>query len=378
MVQSKKMAKPDFDPPYTGDILTLRRAVELPPTDHYTWETIHAQKGPALDPVNEVDLLRQRSGVQAVSIDLGGTNFTKVGWTVNKEGVLEPDEKTVEIYKSSGGHGYLTRLERIANEAVQDGIPVGISFAGPAIGTRPQDAPNMKALYEALVSEYGGDFLRLFPTLRAFGNDAASGLRASLVHLARETGVNQRVEYIIVGTGLGIAGFTDNVPDGKEGESYIVASETGHVSVPKALNNYGEKGQCGMFGNTDTCIEMVGAGKGIEHQWMKHRGEYLSGREIAKRMAGGDALAAALYDQAAQNVAFGAKVAGQIMGIWEVNNPSTIVYHGGVVCEVPGFRKRVDDLLEKNVGRRINSFTTKESVPYACAQGAAIGAVLRS
>jgi predicted NBD/HSP70 family sugar kinase len=370
------MVLTDGESSYKKGILTSRPipALKQEQIEQFTWQTIHARIVREINPYTTLRHLEKlEKGTKVWSIDLGGTHLFAMPWYIENNQLL-PDEQSILTFTSSKGLGYLASLEQIAKEASSKHIPVGISFAGPIKGTIPEDAPNMKVFLNELKEQYGGDFAKLFPRSLSFQNDATAGLIASAVFVSRKRSDIRYIDYLINGTGIGGAGLTDVIKGVKEDKQYIVATEIGHVKVDQEYNPYEQKGECGMFGSTYTCLELVGGGESIIRQWNNHTGKIVEGKKIAEYLFTKDPLAEGLYDAAAIVTALGTLGLGYALGMYQSKGDTVPVFHGGQF-NVPDFRSRVDQIVEKNLGYEPHSISTSESIPYACAQGAALEAI---
>ena len=73
-----------------------------------------------------VRILEQKDRA-VMSLDVNGDKLVSTIFRVH-DGVLQ--SKTVDVFQSNQGKGYLKRLEEIAKYAATKKMPVGVSFAG--------------------------------------------------------------------------------------------------------------------------------------------------------------------------------------------------------------------------------------------------------
>lgn len=340
----------------------------------FTWNSIHARAITSFNPKKIISHLNTlENGRKVWGIDLGGTNLLAVPWYV-ENGQLFPDERSIISLKSVSGQGYLSKLESIAQDAAEYNVPVGISFAGPVKEDKPEDAPNMKEFLAELGEKYEGRFSLLFPTLASCQNDAVAGLVASSIFVGREYPQVQYINYLINGTGIGGAGLTQIVQGDNKNNQYVVATEIGHVKVPDALNRFNVRQECGMFGASHTCLELVGGGKGIISTWKRKKREYLPGNQIAECLQQGDSFAGELYKCAADVTSLACLGLGNSLGMFHKKGDTIIIFHGGQFL-VPGFKDHVENTITKNLSYKPQFLFTSEVVAYGCSQGAAITAL---
>jgi predicted NBD/HSP70 family sugar kinase len=303
------------------------------------------------------------SGRSAIAIDIGGDKLIAAYYHVCN-GRLERMSEDV-VWRDEGGARYVDILERLAGEAHQHRLPVGISFAGPTDGTKLVAAPNLPALLQYLYDRYGGDFANLFPSVTVT-NDAEAGIMAASVEAIKQHPTTRHVIYIINGSGLGGAVLTGNK---------IYACEPGHVEIHPQLNRFNQGKPCGMLGARHVCIEVVAASKaGIEDLWFHLCSEQRSGREIATRYLSGDRLALVLYDNSARVTAHAIK---GLAHAFELDLDQTAVVGHGGIFNVPGYGERVRSILAKDSSQPGCLLFTKDFSTNACLDGAAIAAVLR-
>ena len=132
--------------------------------------------------------------------------------------------------------------------------------------------------------------------------------------------VGKRLVFgVIVGTGCGGGIAIDGkVHDGRNG----IAGEWGHTPLPWAMVEElpGPACYCGRHG----CMEVWVSGPAFEHDYARHGGRALSGKEIVAAADEGDAEAVAAIERLADRLARGLAV------VVDVLDPDVIVLGGGV------------------------------------------------
>lgn len=332
----------------------------------FSVSALHAHPTRGFDPDVVVRQLRAHEGQRVVAVDMGGDKLVAATRSVSRGTLTLLDEP--RLLRGDGGAGYLDILEELAKEARATATPVGISFAGPLVGTSVVGGPNLPVLTAALHARYAGDFANLFPHV-AVANDAEAGLMAGAVEAVRRFPGVRDVIYLINGSGIGGAVLANGT---------IWAAEPGHIEVVGPLNPFGRDEPCGVFGATYVCLENVAGGRaGIEDTWRLRTGARLGGREIAARYEAGDGLAAALYASSALVVAHAIRGQADAFGLALASERTAVVCHGGVF-RVPGYGDRVRAILERDLGDSIRLLLTEEFSDNACLDGAAVAVLARS
>ncbi len=309
-----------------------------------------------------VRLLEQKDKV-VMSIDINGDKLVSTKFRVH-DGVLQ--SKTVDMFQSTQGKGYLRRLEEIAKYTSEKKLPVGISYAGAVDGSVAISAPNLEEFYTEFRTQYHADFARLFPTLVCALNDALTGMITSAVELRKTDQGIGNIIYIINGSGIGAS-----VLDGDT----IIATEAGHVKLLDHLNLFGVTENCGVFGNEFTCIEKSAAGKaGIEKIWKKITGVEKDGLAISEEYRKGNTTAFRLYEVSSTLVTYVALGLLDAFKKREVLANTAFVFHGGVF-HVPDYGARIAQLLNYELGGNVKILFTKDFSAHASSDGAAIAAL---
>jgi predicted NBD/HSP70 family sugar kinase len=329
----------------------------------FTIESLRAKRVRHFDAHESLSGLRASDGEMIIAADIGGDKLS-ASYFVVRDGTVERAKDLLSC-QADGGAGYLAALVELSERASREGVPVGISFAGPVDGTRLVAAPNLPALLAEFKDAYGSDFGRLFPVVQV-ANDAVAGLMAGAVEAARRYPDVCDVIYLINGSGLGGAVLTG---------SAIYAAEPGHVPVADGLNPFGQRRPCGLGGASYACVEVVAASKaGVEDIWRQRTPRRLSGHEISARYQAGDRLARDLYDNSAQITAHVIRGIADAFGLASDPGRLVVVGHGGIFY-VPGYGDRIMDILGEWLGASPRFLFTREFSPNTCLEGAAVAAI---
>lgn len=309
-----------------------------------------------------VRILQQKDRA-VMSIDVNGDKLVSTVFRVH-DGVLQ--SKTVDMYQSDHGRGYLKRLEEIAAYTGDKKMPVGISFAGAVDDSKAISSPNLLEFFDEFHTQYKSDFARLFPTYVCVLNDALTGMIASAVEMKKIKPDIKNIIYIINGSGIGAS-----VLDGDT----IISTEAGHIQLLSQLNTYNVTEKCGLFGNNFVCIEKSAAGKAaLEPIWKKLTGREEDGVAISKAYQNGDERALELFNTSSFLVAHIAAGIASAFGKRDVMKDTAFVFHGGIF-HVPYYGERVEQLLSKELGGAFTVLFTKDFSAHASSDGAAIAAL---
>lgn len=330
-----------------------------------SFENIHQKEVGDFD-LNAIEArLRNSDGRMAYAVDMGGDKIVaQIFESVNGHMSATSEMMTA---RSNSGKGYLEFLEEVASQALSKNLPVGLSIAGPVEETVLHVAPNLKIFADEFESMYQSDFAKLF-SHPAVQNDAVAGLMAGAVESLTRFPTTKNVLYIISGSGFGAALLKNNK---------IYALEPGHVAIPDEINMFDISDVCGIFGNDKPCIEKIASGKaGIELTYEKVNGNRKSGQTISDLARNGDELALSLYDNSARVTSIVVNALGQIYELFENEAETSVVFHGGVY-NVPGYTKRLEQYLERDMESKLQILYTKSMGNNACLEGAAISALTR-
>jgi predicted NBD/HSP70 family sugar kinase len=339
--------------------------------DIFTEASLHVRKLGEFDP--SPDLLHDKVGQHVMAVDIGGDKVQAAEYEITSDNHLRLFSG-LRSGSRKDGKDYLSVIESIADQAHADNLPVGISFAGPVEGTRPEDGPNVSNLMDELSNIYAGDFVGAQPDkdillgdqLKVLANDAVAGLYAASVEAVRQNPQVKNVIYVIVGSGLGGAVL-------KDGQVY--AAEPGHVQVTEGLNPYKRSESCGMFDQQFTCIEGAASGKaGIEATWESVTSEHLNGHQISEKAHNGDELANSLYVNSAKVITATVEGIARTMDLPLTGDNTAVVFHGGTFA-VDIYRDRIELLLRED-GIKAPVLYTQDFSENACLDGAALAAIM--
>jgi predicted NBD/HSP70 family sugar kinase len=307
--------------------------------------------------------LLDQNGKSAMTLDVGGDKLVPTVYRMH-DGALQC--RTLHLFQSNNGEGYLRHMEEYAKYAALRHLPVSISFAGNVEDSKPTDKENLSVFFSDLQKSYKGDFARLFPTFSVIYNDAVMGLIAGAIEAKKANAKIKNVLFVINGSGIGGA-----LLQGSD-ISYV---SLGHVPVIEQLNPFLQPHRCSSRENKFVCIENVAAGKaGIEDMWKQKTGERQNGEFISAELEKGNELAVQLYDNSA--LALAHSVVGTLRAhdlISQELEQTAIVLHGGVFY-VPGYGARVKQIVEAHLGAAPQIIFTKDFTAHACSDGAAIAA----
>lgn len=305
-------------------------------------------------------------GAKVFGVDLGGDKIAGQVFTASK-GSIEPFGELM-INKSTHGRGYLQFLENVADQALKMNISVGLSVAGPLDGTVLNAGPNMQEFADEFNPVYQSDFAKLFKD-PSVDNDAVAGLKAGSIEALKSFPGIENVLYIICGSGFGAALLSNGT---------IKALEPGHIPIPDDLNIHNASGECGIFGNKGPCIEMGASGKaGIETLYKKIKGVDADGHTISKHAQEGDETAISLYDNSSRIIALVVRGIGETFNLFDYSQKTVVVFHGGVF-DVPGYQRRLEQYLAREVLVPLQLFYTKNMQSNACLEGAAIASLSKA
>jgi predicted NBD/HSP70 family sugar kinase len=332
----------------------------------FTPDTIHEVLVSTFNPEEAITSIITHEGQAIMGIDVGGDTIDCITFSIHNH-VLIPDIKSIQTIQGENGKGYLSFLEKIARESAEHPLPIGLAFGGGqtnADGTIAF-APNVQIFAEELTKKYGS-FYSLLPTLTAMPpDDTVSGLMAGAVEAKKRFPDKKNCVFVINGSGFAIGILKEN---------HIILTEIGHTPIIQKLNP-GQTRACEVFG-PHVCLERVAASKvGIEDLWFKKTTHRLDGKSIARKYIEGNTMATALYDNSATITAHAILGIAKLYDLLQKENDTVIIYHGGTF-NVPGYRDRVKQILEKNLRLHPPMILTNDFSKNACAQGTAIAAIM--
>lgn len=334
----------------------------------FNMDTMHVHEVMRFDPEEALQILQSNEGEQVIGADFGGDKGVSQLFDIKDSGVVT-NSQFREYKQGTGGEGYADVLRSTESYALNNNLPIGISWGTPVKGTKPMYHPKVDIFLTELESNYDGDFAKLAPHLTSVINDGPAGLISGAVEVFKKFGA-KNVIFPINGGGLGMAVLKDGV---------LYATEAGHVEADPDLNPYNRTGECGVFEQKHVCLEMLGANKaGIEVIWEKLTGTPTSAREIEKLYLEGNDQAGNLYDSSALVVAHMIAGTAKAFGLDLFSPDVAIVGHGGGF-KFPYYGERIMQILndDKNVAVQLimtKDFGDKES--NACLDGAAINAIV--
>ncbi|HSW97811.1 MAG TPA: ROK family protein [Candidatus Saccharimonadales bacterium] len=331
----------------------------------FTPENIHEVLIGKFNPEETIAAIIANEGQSIMGIDVGGDKIDCITFSI-KNHDLVPDIKSMQTMQSESGKGYVAFLEKIAKEASEHPLPIGLAFGGGqtnADGTIAF-APNVSVFAEELTKKYN-DFYNLLPTLTAIPpDDTVSGLMAGAVEAKKRFPEKKNIMFVINGSGLAI---------GILKEEHIILTEIGHTPIIRKLN-LGQTRPCEVFGS-HVCLERVAASKvGIEDLWFKKTTHALDGKSISRKYIEGNTIATTLYNNSANITAHAMLGIAKLYNLLQKENDTVIIYHGGTF-QVPGYQERIKQILEKNIPIHPQTLLTSEFSQNACAQGAALAAL---
>lgn len=332
--------------------------------EEFSYEKIHAKLVGNLDLNNALSKIQENDGKMVYAVDMGGNKIAGQIFQASDGGIEERGELMID--RSGQGEGYVEFLEKAADIALKNSLPVGLSVAGVLNGTHIDEVPNMSVFKEEFETLYKSDFAKLFhdPTVN---NDAVAGLIAGWMGSMQRGNGAGNILFIICGSGVGGALLKKNE---------VFAMEPGHVFLADDLNEFEIHERCKFFNRETPCIEKVASGKvGIEQLYKKLTGKSETGQNIAILSEKDDAAALKLYDHSARMIGIAVKGIFNSFSLNGEIDTTAIVFHGGVF-DVPGYPERVEQYLGRELGTIPNILYTKDIYPNACLVGAAISALI--
>lgn len=333
---------------------------------NFTFSSIKARRQFEFDPSVTHQLLTHHRGEKVLGIDLGGNKAVTYLFEVRDNELVLSDNFS-DYTEGEDGEGFLASFEKVADFANKNHLPVGISYGAPVVDTKPDRKwPKFKKLIDELADKYDGNFANLFTGHIKVLNDATAGLISGSVECSTAY-KSKDILYVINGSGMNAAALKDG---------QIIATEAGHVATADKLNLYAQKEPCGVNGATYTCVQSLGANKyGIESIWQQKTGDKLSAKQIEDKYKAGDPFAREIYDYSAWVVAH------MIIGVATVTKinlalpTSAVVAHGGAF-RFPNYKERIQQIADKYYDSEIKMVKTEDYTKNACAEGAAIAALI--
>ena len=131
-------------------------------------------------------------------MDIGGDKIRSARYTVHNGELSIGDE---QVMQSRGGAGYLDFLERLARDAEQEDLQVGISSATKLDGSVIARTVNLPILRDEMRHRYGGDYARIFP-----GRSFVQRHRRRYLRAAKGWRRGELVEHAVIICASGMGG----------------------------------------------------------------------------------------------------------------------------------------------------------------------------
>lgn len=303
-----------------------------------------------------------RDNQQVIAVDIGGDKIRRATYTI-ENGVLT--QGPGEVLQARGGAGYLTFLERLAEEAASGGIPVGISSATRLEGTVISRTVNLPIFFREFSQAHGADYARLFPGKSFVANDTVAGICGASTLLALKGNAFRDIAFFICGSGLGASVIANGV---------AIHVEAAHVPLVDPLNPLGQVWRCNVEGKDYVCLERVTAARaGIEDLYQRQTGEAADGVALGAMWERGDSLATLLYETSA--LALAHATAGIIERYGFAPSPDgAVVYHGGNF-ELAAYRRAIAARLAGIPCPQPQVIFSRDLSSNVCLDGAAVLAV---
>ncbi len=312
------------------------------------------------DPARAVAELQAEREVMA--IDIGGDKVRSAIYRTGKGALQKLEER---VFRSRKGVGYLRFLERLAAEAMERDLRVGISSATKMEGSRITRTVNLPVFFEEMRQGYDADYAALFPGRVFAANDTIMGICGASTLLALRGIAPSHVAFVICASGLGASVIADGT---------AIHVEAAHVPIVPVLNPLGQATPCGVEGRQYVCVERVAAARaGIEDIYRQQTGEAKDGVELGKLYEAGDDLATLAYETSATALAHA--IAGVMRRYaFPEGDESVIVLHGGNF-EVGRYREAIRSRLATIPHTRCRLVFSRDLSPNVCLDGAAITAL---
>ncbi len=312
------------------------------------------------DPSQVARAMAERQRV--VAVDIGGDKIRRATYSVER-GVLTKGPE--DVLQARGGEGYLAFLERLAAEAAESGIPVGISSATRLEGTVISRTVNLPVFFQEFSHAYGADYARLFPGRSFVANDTVAGICGASTLLALKENAFRDIAFFICGSGLGASVISNGI---------AIHVEAAHVPLADALNPLGQVWHCNVEGKDYVCLERVTAARaGIEDLYQRRTGVAADGVVLGAMYERGDPLPTLLYETSALALAHATAGVIERYG-FEAAPHGAVVYHGGNF-ELTAYRRAIAARLARIPGPQPQVIFSRDLSPNVCLDGAAVLAV---
>ena len=248
--------------------------------------------------------------------DVGGTdiksalcddagNLLGIHRVPTRRGTADPAGTLVDQLRGLG-HEMMAQTPLLRPEAV--GLLVcgivdeeqGLGVFSANLGWRDAPLRDMAARAFGLPVGFGHDVAMAGAAELQFGAGASLGSKV------------RNAVMLVIGTGIAAALFADGRPVSAGG----YAGELGHAAVPGGLDC-----PCGAHG----CLETLGSAGAIAKRYAQASGTQVHGaREVLQAMDAGDPVAAAIWDEAVEAIAF------SIAQLCASVAPETVIIGGGL------------------------------------------------
>lgn len=315
------------------------------------------------DPEQAVGSLRGSRDVMA--IDIGGDKIRSAIYAIRDGRLTKGAEET---FQSRRGVGYLAVLERLADHASANDLPVGISSATKLDGSIITRTVNLPVFFEELIQRYDADYRTLFPGRSFVANDTIMGICGATALLALQGIPVREAAFFISASGLGGSVIKDTT---------AIHVEVGHVPLVDRLNPLGQTTRCGVEGRDHVCVERVTAARaGIEDLYLQQTGIARDGITLGKLYEEGDALSTLLYETSALVLSH-AVIGVMDRYAFSRSTPGAVVLHGGNF-EVAKYRRAVERNVERLARFQPRIVFSRDLSGNVCLDGAAVMAACSS
>lgn len=328
---------------------------------HYQGEYLLTHETCVFDPMTAIQHLQTDQEVMAV--DIGGDKARCAIYRIGEDSLTFVEER---MFRSKGGAGYLEFLERLAVEAEDRGIPVGISTATRMRGSIIERTVNLPVFFAEISDKYDADYRNLFGESSITVNDAVAGIIGATTRLAMDGMALRDVAFFICGSGLGASVISNGM---------AIHVEAAHVPLVEELNPFGQRAPCGVEGREFTCLDRVVAARaGIEVIYRQHTGQALDGTDLGRLYEQGDELVTALYESSA--LALAHAITG-VMQRFAFNDSAenAVVLHGGNF-EIARYRDAIQRHLNALPHPSCAVVFSRDLSANICLDGAAVMAVM--
>lgn len=311
------------------------------------------------DPKRAAAGLQEPREAAVMAIDIGGDKIRQATYSIHNGTLTRLNE---HILRSKRGAGYLSFLERMAEEAIAKDLRVGISSATKLDGSVITRTVNLPVFYQELTERYDADYESVFPGRSFVANDTITGICGAGTLLALRGMDIRDVAFFISASGMGASVIHDGT---------AIHVEAGHVPLIDSLNPLGQTTPCGVEGRDYVCVERVTAARaGIEDLYFRRTGRPGDGMTLGRMYEQGDELCTLLYETSALALAHAAVGVMERFGFPD-SETSVVVFHGGNF-EIATYRNAVRRHLTRLPRARSRVVFSRDLSENVCLDGAAI------